>query len=762
MRNKTDPRKLEHFLERREAYEGGLDDEVEELVDSLRQWQHEPALQPRPGFVNELAQQLQGSASAAPQKREARGLWRQASRRLAGAVTVAAVVAFVLFVVGLFSQPPAGPASDDGEDAPTATAPSSQPTPLPVGLSLSAPGWIHYVEQVNDGTMATVDRESGEIVTLRTDFQNEIWALLNDDGLVIKRVSQVRDLDGNLLQTVTLRDGVSRNLTFGSEGPDEVQPAPLLPWADPNAPVYHDPQEMARVQLLSIERVDAPPPEVMVLLQQEIEHRACEGVRLVDDDAWSARTLYEQWLDTLVDTVSGAEPAPWLYVVRERRQNEATINHDENAMPGNYRFESWMQLDEAARIVAQVTVLRVDAGAPFEASVIRDGVYYDLVDDFQRPLVPQRAQLDSGFFANVDTMDPRSRELGGEESQVGQQPAVLFSACQSYDGARPRIGDLPNPVVGEQRYLWLDPASGQVLRSARAYVDTTTQMRMDWIEDVTVAEVVATLPPEAEALWQEVEDVETGALPATPARPAEPYAHPGITFTLRDVTRETHETAVSLAVTIAGVPDGEGLTGASLANPVLIDEKGNRYLPGLGRGNSRKTATGLLLESTQTFQPGASAAEALTLQTGLALYWPADGTITLDLRGREPGDRWAVNETIVVYGLPVSIVEAALVNDPDAPLGALSLQLIAPCVRENGVELFYLELMAEGAADMGDGPGGNACDNGQEQMVTTLTIESLLDGSAPDTLEAVVLQLSGSLYLVGPWELSLPVEASSN
>lgn len=107
-------------------------------------------------------------------------------------------------------------------------APEVAPTPLPAGLSLTAPGWIHTIEQVNDGSMTTVDPESGDVVNLpKTDFQVEVWALLDDEGLLLSRVSQVRDLDGNLLQVTTLRDGVLRNLTLQEKVVFDGQPAPL-------------------------------------------------------------------------------------------------------------------------------------------------------------------------------------------------------------------------------------------------------------------------------------------------------------------------------------------------------------------------------------------------------------------------------------------------------------------------------------------------------------------------------------------------------
>src|SRR5690606_33894338 len=161
---------------------------------------------------------------------------------------------------------------------------------------------------------------------------------------------------------------------------------------------------------------------------------------------------------------------------------------------------------------------------------------------------------------------------------------------------------------------------------------------------------------------------------------------------------------------------------------------------------------------SDTFQPAALGAETWTLQTGLDLTAKAISTVTLDLRGRQLGDRWSLDRTVEIFGLPVPIVEAALVTDPGAPPGSLSLQLVAPCVSEAGVQLFYLELMAEGVERQYDGRGGNPCGDGQEWLVSTLTIEALPDGSAPGKMESVTLQLAGRLHLPGPWELSWEVD----
>src|SRR5690606_16772763 len=168
--------------------------------------------------------------------------------------------------------------------------------------------------------------------------------------------------------------------------------------------------------------------------------------------------------------------------------------------------------------------------------------------------------------------------------------------------------------------------------------------------------------------------------------------------------------------------------------------------------------SGHLSQTSDSFQPGALGAEMLTLQTGLDLTAKASSTVTLDLRGRQPGDRWSLDQTVEISGLPVPIVGAALAADPGAPPGSLSLQLVAPCVSDAGVQLFYLELMAEGVERQYDGRGGNACGDGQESMVSTLIIEALPDGRGPGEMEIVILQLAGRLHLPGPWEVSWEVD----
>lgn len=59
---------------------------------------------------------------------------------------------------------------------------------------------------------------------------------------------------------------------------------------------------------------------------------------------------------------------------------------------------------------------------------------------------------------------------------------------------------------------------------------------------------------------------------------------------------------------------------------------------------------------------------------------------------------------------------------------------------------------------MADDAALAAAANGQDRLVSTLTVREMMDGSEPAALETIVLQPSGRLHLVGPWELSWDVD----
>ncbi|HSM58482.1 MAG TPA: hypothetical protein VK879_20170 [Candidatus Sulfomarinibacteraceae bacterium] len=136
--SETDPRKLESYLEQKEACDGGLDPEVERLVDSLQQWQHEAELQPRAGFLNEVAQQLQEEQQAGSRAGRIGVVLKLTRRLLAGAVGVAAVAAFVLFVAGLFEQPPVEPAAGEGRTPLSAAVATPSPTHVPLTIQVGS------------------------------------------------------------------------------------------------------------------------------------------------------------------------------------------------------------------------------------------------------------------------------------------------------------------------------------------------------------------------------------------------------------------------------------------------------------------------------------------------------------------------------------------------------------------------------------------------------------------------------------------------
>jgi hypothetical protein len=81
----------------------GWKPEVERLVDALHAWPQEEELQPRPGFVNEVAEQLHQLAA----RRRTMRSWP--SRILAGVTGAVALVAFGFIVIALFSRGEAEP-----------------------------------------------------------------------------------------------------------------------------------------------------------------------------------------------------------------------------------------------------------------------------------------------------------------------------------------------------------------------------------------------------------------------------------------------------------------------------------------------------------------------------------------------------------------------------------------------------------------------------------------------------------------------------
>ena len=636
-----------------------------------------------------------------------------------------------------------------------ATPTAGEVAPAPDLSVLSGPGWVLLIEQHYDSPMATVDSETGEVINTQGDFLREVWALLNEEGLVTQQVTVIRDMQGNELQVSTWRDGVSRNLTLGMEQETE-ELGPLLPWADPENAVYHDPLVQEKVELVSLQRVEQPPGEVLALLAQEWADTACENLTLVDESEWEARALYERWLDGLVQEADGR----WLHTVIERRQNEAAIPYENYEMPLVTRSRGWTQLDEAGDIVARVGITDGPLGEVLGVGVVRDGWSHDLVDEQVNAYRAQPPDLDLGFFANVDSMEPERRGLAREEVMLEDRPAIRFTACQSYQGARPRMGDLPLPVVGEQRHLWLDAESGQVLRSERVYVDTAGEIHLDSEQVLTLVAFVETLPGETQALWEEAGAQEV-TIPAMAARPAPVTLMevPEIVVTLEEVIYRPHETEVFWRIEVTERPSNDFGATVSLRRPVLIDDQGNRYEPQMGSGSSRVADGSVVGEGSTTFEPVSAEAITLTLETDVELMWIAEERLVLNLQGHEPGDRWPLREEVVIKGMTVPVVEAAWVTDPNGEEGHLSLQIMTPCVAQADAELIYLELRPIVLRSGGGGVGNQFCSAPEaEQMIATFTLDSLLDERTPATLEMVELDVTGRFHLPGPWSVTWEVE----
>src|SRR5690606_31264170 len=157
--SETDPRKLESYLERAEHYDGGLEPEVERLVDALQDWSHEARLQPRAGFVNEVAEQLRRYHEG----NRIMPTWT--SRILAGALGAVALVVFGFIVITLFSRgedelpvveletpiPTAATATVEEDIIATETA---EPTATVITADTAAPplsGWQWYEESEAPG-----------------------------------------------------------------------------------------------------------------------------------------------------------------------------------------------------------------------------------------------------------------------------------------------------------------------------------------------------------------------------------------------------------------------------------------------------------------------------------------------------------------------------------------------------------------------------------------------------------------------------------
>lgn len=758
--SETDPRKLESYLERAEAYDGGLEPEVERLVDALQDWSHEARLQPRAGFVNEVAEQLRRYHEG----NRIMPTWT--SRILAGALGAVALVVFGFIVITLFSRgedelpvveletpiPTAATATVAEDIIATETA---EPTATVITADTAAPplsGWRWYEESGAPGIRFQLPQawrvrpsrparyqapETGSIIEVQAfDYAGPDWLSW------VQNESQ---------PGYSLADGLVRENAL-------VRGRPAFQLIEVGSGSYTMElyvRDEGRVVRFFFQSGTLPRSEeemdILATMLETVQFAGGNEGETRLPDGWqdgSTLTVYtpEQLeftgdLQTITGTVETWQMGP--------PPNEATV-----VDAGGARY----LIDLQSHYIFEGHPIAYLAGLPVRFEV-----------------EPGRSIMVKGFPSGetpngTPRIYPLVVETHGAEEQVilFYQPLLdLYSASPGALAEYPVSATVYVRGPWEQVALLFDSEQEESVTDGIGELGANTELlvrgtlagteppRLNVSELYYLDGACATVTSDVQQC-QYYHPLRTQPA-SSPTGNTDSSAQPEITLTLQDVSYTQDETTVSVQIEIAGDRAGN-VIGASLARPTLVDEQGNQYEWRAGSGNGQAAPSGHLSQTSDSFQPGALGAEMLTLQTGLDLTAKATSTATLDLRGRQPGDRWSLDQTVEIFGLPVPIVEAALAADPGAPPGSLSLQLVAPCVSDAGVQLFYLELMAEGVERQYDGRGGNACGDGQESMVSTLIIEALPDGRGPGEMEIVILQLAGRLHLPGPWEVSWEVD----
>lgn len=399
-------------------------------------------------------------------------------------------------VVGATHTAVAPPTTDIPATAPPlppTSTPLPTPTPLFANLDLTSPGWIHTIERYPNGATVTLDPETWQMVNLQVDMEWEQWQRLDEAGLVVERISVIRDMDGRDLQITTYRDGISRNLTFNTADPIDPRPLPLA------QPDFVWPSEE---NLVVAERVDALPPEAQALLETEIINRACDSLREADEGGGSGRVqfndLYHSWLGSLTEQAQDSTPR-WLHVVTTHTQNVAALAYDPETYPYpmQYTVDQWFWLNERGLAEKWVWVMQDENGEVVVEVVHRDGRVYEYNMNRSYTAVPKKPQLDLAFSGNAGPFVWLQRETveeGGEQ--------LIFTTCQSFNGGLPMMGDLPVAIVGDQKWLWVDAETGAVRRTEWRYIDAAGQSHLDWQEEITLLEFVEELPPDVQALLE--------------------------------------------------------------------------------------------------------------------------------------------------------------------------------------------------------------------------------------------------------------------
>ncbi len=87
------------------------------------------------------------------------------------------------------------------------------------------PGWFHYVFQVDRDSYDLGDPLPNGVV-IPEDYLSDSWMLLDEEGFITKAINQMLTLDGQVIQTSVLENGVWTNLTLGDWVGEEVQETP--------------------------------------------------------------------------------------------------------------------------------------------------------------------------------------------------------------------------------------------------------------------------------------------------------------------------------------------------------------------------------------------------------------------------------------------------------------------------------------------------------------------------------------------------------
>jgi hypothetical protein len=138
---------------------------------------------------------------------------------------------------------------------------------------------------------------------------------------------------------------------------------------------------------------------------------------------------------------------------------------------------------------------------------------------------------------------------------------------------------------------------------------------------------------------------------------------------------------------------------AMLRDPQLVDERGNAYSIDYQRGDppyvdAAKSTVGFRLYAA--FQGLACDAEALTFTSGLVLGGiPSEGSLSVDIQGRAPGDRWSPGASIEIAGMviPVDELRVALISslEDDTLVEQPALEFRVKPIEQNGVRLECLD-----------------------------------------------------------------------